>query len=159
MKCYSVWHFTEVFLSRFFSHILISSFLNSNQQLNNNEIWRSFALWFLFSFSCFVRGLLKNFFSFLVCTVQLSKWKEKETKVKNSWKISSFLWILNWQFLRALKLHCIEVLTFFFSFQHDMRLQWHLFASFGLLALQRPSKNAHQLDWSEGNYGNFIFIL
>ena len=85
-------HWSFFFLD--FSHILISSFLNSNQQLNNNEIWRSFALWFLFFWllSSFIRGLLKNFFFFLVRIVQLSKWKRKERKTewKNSWKISSF---------------------------------------------------------------------
>lgn len=40
-----------------------------------------------------------------------------------------------------------------------MRLQRNFLATPGLLAVQRAAQTAHQLDWSEGNYGNFILQL
>lgn len=38
-----------------------------------------------------------------------------------------------------------------------MRLEWHLLTTPGLLALQRAAQATHQLDRSEGNYGNFVY--
>ena len=57
-----LWSFFPLFCS--------FSFLNSNQQLNNNEIWRSFALWFLF------------FLFFLLCQT-VEGFQEKGKTVKN----------------------------------------------------------------------------
>lgn len=97
--------FREVFFS--------SPFLNSNQQLNNNEIWRSFALWFLFlSVEDFWRTFSSVRWNFFAKEKQWeatgesfsrknpSKVNGKSRRFMN-FKLAISLWIaLNWDFAR-----------------------------------------------------------
>lgn len=84
------------FLSRIFPHsyFFVSEFKSAIEQQWDLKELRALISFLFLSFFFFLHSFedfWKTFFHFFfVRIVQLSKWKRKRKKVKNSWKISSF---------------------------------------------------------------------